>query len=141
VSALRDHLAAHVGEGPEALVFTGANGKAIWRGNLNKLLRWKWAVEKVGKPGLHFHDLRHTGNTLAASTGASTRDLMARMGHDSSQAALIYQHATTEADRAIAKALNKAVKASQKIATRKTSKKGRRGDPDDGTAGVLARVG
>jgi hypothetical protein len=68
-------------------------------------------VEKLGKAGLHFHDLRHTGNTLAAQTGASTRDLMARMGHDSSQAALIYQHATTEADRAIAKALDAAVQA------------------------------
>lgn len=119
VSALRDHLAAHVGAAPEALVFTGLNGKAIWRGNLNKLLRWKAAVEKIGKPGLHFHDLRHTGNTLAARTGASTRDLMARMGHDSSQAALIYQHVTTEADRAIAKALDEAVRAGQRRATRK----------------------
>ena len=35
---------------------------------------------------------------------------MARMGHDSPQAALIYQHATSEADRAIADALNEAVK-------------------------------
>jgi integrase len=121
-SALRDHLAVHVGAAPEALVFTGINGKAILRGNLNKLLGWKAAVEKIGKPGLHLHDLRHTGNTLAAGTGASTRDLMARMGHDSSQAALIYQHATTEADRAIAKALDKAVKANQKRPTRKPRK-------------------
>lgn len=66
------------------------------------------------QPGLHFHDLRHTGNALAARTGASTRDLMARMGHDSSQAALIYQHATSEADRAIAAALDAAVKAERK---------------------------
>ena len=50
-------------------------------------------------PGLHFHDLRHTGNVLAAQTGASTRDLMARMGHDDMRAALIYQRATSEADR------------------------------------------
>jgi integrase len=65
VSALRDHLATHVGAGPDALVFTGPNGKAIWRGNLNKLLGWMAAVEKIGMPGLHFHDLRHTGNTPA----------------------------------------------------------------------------
>ena len=31
-------------------------------------------------------------------SGVSTRDLMARMGHDSVRAAIIYQHATTEAD-------------------------------------------
>ena len=58
-----------------------------------------------GSTGFHFHDLRHTGNTLAASTGASTKELMARMGHASARAALIYQHATAERDRALADAL------------------------------------
>jgi hypothetical protein len=42
--------------------------------------------------GLHFHDLRHTGNQFAAQSGAALRDLMARMGHDSERAAMIYQH-------------------------------------------------
>lgn len=56
--------------------------------------------------GFHFHDLRHTGNHLAATAGASTRELMHRMGHGSMRAALIYQHATTERDRAIADRLN-----------------------------------
>ena len=41
--------------------------------------------------GLHFHDLRHTGNQFAAHSGAGLRDLMARMGHDSERAAMIYQ--------------------------------------------------
>ncbi|MFJ6163739.1 hypothetical protein ACIQH6_01355 [Micromonospora orduensis] len=49
-------------------------------------------------------------------TGASTRELMARMGHDSPQAAMIYQHATSEADRAIAQAVSGAVKAERKKA-------------------------
>jgi integrase len=57
-----------------------------------KVIGWSAAVGKLGVPGLHFHDLRHTGNTIAARTGASTRELMARMGHDSPQAAMIYQH-------------------------------------------------
>ena len=57
------------------------------------------------------HDLRHVGNTLAA-TGASTRELMARMGHSSPRAALIYQHATLERDRAIAAALGDLLTAS-----------------------------
>ncbi|MET9313648.1 tyrosine-type recombinase/integrase [Kribbella sp. NPDC003505] len=77
---------------------------------------WPAAVGKLNVPGLHFHDLRHTGNTIAARTGASTRELMARMGHDSAQAAMIYQHATSEADRAIAQAVSDAVKAERKKA-------------------------
>jgi hypothetical protein len=55
---------------------------------------------------LRLHDLRHTGNTLAAGTGASTKELMARMGHASPQAALIYQHGTADRDRVIADALS-----------------------------------
>jgi integrase len=37
----------------------------------------------VGLPDLHFHDLRHTGNTMAAGQGARLRELMERMGHSS----------------------------------------------------------
>ncbi|MEV5009108.1 hypothetical protein [Streptomyces sp. NPDC055692] len=51
---------------------------------------------------MHFHDLRHTGNTPASTAGATTRELMTRMGHSSSRAALIYQHMTSDRDRAIA---------------------------------------
>jgi integrase len=50
-----------------------------------QVIGWSAAIGKLGVPGLHFHDLRHTGNTIAARTGASTRDLMIRMGHDSPQ--------------------------------------------------------
>ncbi|MFI6227175.1 tyrosine-type recombinase/integrase [Micromonospora echinospora] len=121
--ALRDHLAGFVDDNPEALVFTTPTGKPIWRGNLNKVIGWPAAVGKLGVPGLHFHDLRHSGNTFAARTGASTRELMARMGHDSSEAALIYQHATAEADRAIAQAVSDAVKAERKKAKKAASGK------------------
>jgi integrase len=141
VAVVREHL-VHVDDNPDAFIFTGPTGGLIWRGNFNKLAKWPEAVAAIGVPGLHFHDLRHTGNTLAAQTGASTRDLMARMGHDSSQAALIYQHATTEADRAIAKALDAAVKKTQGTAKKAAPRKrtNRRDDPDDGAAGALVPI-
>jgi integrase len=69
--AVRDHLAAFVDDEPQALVFAGLNRRPIWPGNFNKVVGWK-AAAKVGQPELHFHDLRHTGNTLAARTGASS---------------------------------------------------------------------
>jgi len=37
------------------------------------------ARERIGVPNLHLHDLRHTGNALAAQSGVSRRDLMTRM--------------------------------------------------------------
>ena len=53
---------------------------------------WLPALKAAGLTGLHFHDLRHTGNTLAATAGATLRELMDRMGHDSERAAMIYLH-------------------------------------------------
>jgi integrase len=58
----------------------------------------------VGLPDLHIHDLRHTGATLSA-TGATLEELMTRLGHSSPRAALIYQHASRDRDKAIANAL------------------------------------
>ena len=52
------------------------------------------------------HDLRHTGNMLAADTGANLRELMERMGHASTRAALIYLHKKAGRDKAIADGLS-----------------------------------
>lgn len=114
VAALADHLDAWAGDGPDALVFTGDKGGPLRRSNYNKQTRWTAAVAAVGVPGLHFHDLRHTGNHLAAQTGASLRDLMLRMGHDSMRAALIYQHASDTGDRRIADALDQVIEAADR---------------------------
>ena len=127
VEELRRHLRVYVDPEPSAFVFTGPKGKPIRRGNFNPLVGWTEVVESMGKVGLHFHDLRHSGNTLAAQSGASTRDLMARMGHDSMNAAIIYQHATLQADRAIANALDAQLQAGDN----------RDNDPDKGPAGGL----
>jgi integrase len=56
---------------------------------------------RASRPSCTSNDLRHTGNTLASTAGASTRELMTRMGHSSSRAALDYQHMTSDRDRAI----------------------------------------
>jgi integrase len=118
VAELRDHTDEFVSPEPTALVFTGAKDVPMRRSSFNPRVGWMKAVEAIGAPGLHFHDLRHTGNTLAAATGVSTRDLMARMGHASMNAAIIYQHATREADRVIADGLDVRVQALREAANR-----------------------
>ena len=100
----RTGLATWTPAGSDAFVFTGPKSESLRRATFND--EWKRARTASEVAHLHFHDLRHTGNTLAASTGASTKELMARMGHASPRAALIYQHATTERDVAIAEALS-----------------------------------
>ena len=59
----------------------------------------------AGRPDLRFHDLRHTGLTWAAATGATPSDLMRRAGHKSPVAALRYQHATDDRARILTEAL------------------------------------
>ena len=84
-----EHLSIFTKDEPGALVFPGAKGGPICRGDFNKLSAWPQAAEATGMPGLHFHDLRHTGNHFAARSGVGLRDLMARMGYDSERAAMI----------------------------------------------------
>jgi hypothetical protein len=49
----------------------------------------------------------------SSQTGASLRDLMQRIGHDSTAAAIRYQHASREADEAIAAALDDVIDAAR----------------------------
>jgi integrase len=130
VPALREHLTVFVKDDPGALVFPGQKGGPLRRGNFNKLSGWPDVVRTLGVEGLHFHDLRHTGNQFAANSGAGLKDLMARMGHDSERAALIYQHEARGADQRITGAIDAHVQAEQD-----------RGDDDDGSAGVLVPAG
>ena len=64
------------------------------------------ARDSAGRPDLTFHDLRHTGATMAAATGATVAELMHRIGHTTPAMAMRYQHATADRDRAIADALS-----------------------------------
>ena len=64
--------------------------------------------------GVHFHDLRHTGNTLMAQFGATLSDLMNRMGHASTRAAVIYLHTNSQRDRVVADGLNDLIAASRR---------------------------
>jgi len=103
---LVEHLRERVDRNSSALLFTGDEGRAIRRCNFAQRVKWTTTVEGLGMKGLHFHDLRHAGNVWAAQTKVSTRDLMARMGHDDMRAALIYQRATQEAAERIAQGLS-----------------------------------
>lgn len=104
VEALNAHLDQYVGAGDDALVFTDPSGQPLHKDVLYKA--WRPARAAVGLEHATIHDLRHAGATLAAWTGASTKELMARLGHASPRAALRYQHAAESRDREIAARLD-----------------------------------
>ena len=106
---LEQHFLDYSEQRQDGRVFVGPTGVTPARPNFSPI--WTRALAKAGLSGIHVHDLRHTGNHLAAISGASTRELMGRMGHVSVNAALVYQHRTASRDRAIADSLDAMVAA------------------------------
>jgi len=108
ISIIRWHLACFAEQGDEGLIFTSPAGKPLRHTNFRRRV-WLPALKAAELPAIYFHDLRHTGNTLAANAGASLRELMERIGHDSERAALIYLHSSDERQHQIADTLSKLV--------------------------------
>lgn len=108
VPVLDAHLATWVGPERDALVFVGEKGGGVRAGVWQH--EWDRARRSVGLPGLHLHDLRHVAGTLAAATGAGTKEIMRRLGHATQDAALRYQHATDERDRVLASGIDRLIR-------------------------------
>jgi integrase len=103
--AIEDHLAKHVGKTRDSLLFPAQHGGHLAPATLYR--QFYKARDAAGRPDLRFHDLRHSGAVLAAATGATLAELMARLGHSTPQAAMRYQHAAKGRDREIAALLSK----------------------------------
>jgi integrase len=107
--------------GKDALVFRAATGGHLAPSSLYRV--FYPAREAAGRPDLRFHDLRHTGATLAAVSGATLAELMGRLGHSTAGAAMRYQHAAADRDQVIAVALSKLAGEVTPIARAKSSRR------------------
>ena len=105
IPQIENHLAKFVGGERDSLVFEPDNGGHLQPSTLYR--HWYKARGKAGRKVLRWHDLRHSGAVLAAATGASIAELMARLGHSTPAAAMRYQHAAQGRDREIAPLLSK----------------------------------
>ncbi|WP_326797285.1 site-specific integrase [Streptomyces sp. NBC_01808] len=102
---LRRHLEWFAEDADDGLLFVGEKGAPFRRSTFGR--RWRKARTTAGLPDrFRFYDLRHTGNTLAADTGAKLKDLMVRAGQSSTRAQLIYQHSTERHQRKIADSID-----------------------------------
>jgi integrase len=108
VEALAEHLRRYTAKSPEAFVFLSSQGKHLRRSNFNRRV-WQPATRVAGVEGLRVHDLRHTAGTLATAAGGSLREVMDRLGHSTTVAAVRYQHVMADRDAAIARELNRLI--------------------------------
>jgi integrase len=105
IPLIEDHLSKYVGAGRDSLVFGGQGGGHLQPSTLTR--HWYKARAAAGRPDLRWHDLRHSGAVLAAATGATLAELMARLGHSTPQAAMRYQHVAAGRGREVAALMSK----------------------------------
>ncbi len=103
---VKAHLRDHAAASRDALLFPAASGTGTHMAPSSLYAVYHPAREAAGRPDLRVHDLRHTGAVLAAATGATLAELMARLGHSTVSAAMRYQHAAADRDKVIAAALS-----------------------------------
>jgi integrase len=115
VNMLADHLAAHVPDQPDALIFVSPTGKPI---DQTALLRWHFrpAAKCAGLPeALWFHDLRHTCVALLIAEGAHPLAIKERLGHASITTTLdVYGHLFPTLDAGWSDGLDKAFEKASK---------------------------
>jgi integrase len=104
---LAAHLAEFVGPEREAPLLRTAAGTLPTRSNLSTT--FVRALVAAGAPQVRFHDLRHVAQVYAAEAGATLPELMARLGHATPAAALVYLHARSDRDHALTEALSTAM--------------------------------
>jgi integrase len=109
VDALGEHLRCFTAKQPDAFVFLSSQGCHLRRSNFNRRV-WQPAVRAAGVEDLRVHDLRHTAGTLATAAGGSLREVMHRLGHSTTVAAVRYQHVMADRDAVIARELNRLIK-------------------------------
>jgi integrase len=102
--AIEHHLGEHVAAQQDSLLFGADNGNHMQPSTLYR--HFYRARGIANRPDLRWHDLRHSGAVLAAQTGATLAELMARLGHSTVGAAMRYQHAAQGRDQAIAAAMS-----------------------------------
>ena len=105
LESIQGHLATHVGQGPDELLFPAGPGGHLAPSTLKR--HFYAARNEAGRPDLRFHDLRHSGAVLAALSGATLAELMARLGHSTPAAAMRYRHAAAGRDQVIAEELSR----------------------------------
>lgn len=106
IERFRSHLDLHTGAGKDALTFPSSADPTRWLQPKALYKDYRKARAAVGRDDLRFHDLRHSGAVLAAMSGATIAELMARLGHSTAAAAMRYQHAAEGRDRAVAAAMS-----------------------------------
>lgn len=97
-----DEIAQHMREftqpGKDSLLFPTRSNRVAYGAAQTAITR---ALDALGRSDVSVHDLRHTGQLLAAQAGATIADLQQRLGHSTANAAMRYAHADAKHQRVV----------------------------------------
>ena len=107
-SELVVHLRDFVPDDSELLLFADERSGDVPRASKWKRI-WDTARDNAGVPNLTFHDLRHLAGTLIALAGGTLKEIQARLGHSSPDAAMVYQHVAHGCDDVVASQIDRII--------------------------------
>lgn len=117
VPLLQQHLDTYTAPTTTGLVFTTGNGGTVLSTYSQVFAR---ALGRIGRTDVRPHDLRHTGMTFAAQSGASLAELKQRLGQSSTAAADIYLHTTKDHGRDVANRMSELIASQDNVVPLRT---------------------
>lgn len=92
IEVLEQQLAERAQPGKDGLVFVNTRGKTPHLSSFTSHT-WKKARERIGRPDLRWHDLRHTWVAMKIEAGAHPKEIQEEAGHSSYNTTMnIYGH-------------------------------------------------
>lgn len=92
------HMSEFTEPGKNSLLFPTRSNRIAYGAAQTAITR---ALDAMGRSDVSVHDLRHTGQLLAAQAGATIADLQQRLGHSTANAAMRYAHADAKHQLAV----------------------------------------
>jgi integrase len=103
---IKAHLDSFTAADPNSLLFVPIRGGCHVNDKVFATSYLKPALKSIGRESVRHHDLRHFAGTMTARVGGSVSETMARLGHSTAKASLMYQAAVDERQAVIAEALS-----------------------------------
>lgn len=110
IPALTRHILQFAGPGDDGLIVPHPRDRTKHLHPNSFRKKFNEARAQVdGMENFVFHDLRHTGLTMYARYGATTKELMRRGRHKSLSSAMKYQHAEKQRDHSLAERMSEEI--------------------------------
>jgi len=111
---LIDHIQHFVKPGSDSLIFEANKGGYLSSSTFREV--FITARERAGvRPAIYVHSLRSFAATIAAQQGATLKELMDILGHNSPEVAMRYQRNTNDRKRDVASKLNEVRKSNASV--------------------------